>query len=435
MTAMHDASSLSLHSPDWVLREYEQTPPLDADALPATARRVIANEINHDAERLRMKWLPDGRVQLCATQHVGIVALPDGPTLEIRPKAPGANLLEMLQYAHGVRAKTIDEEAAITPGERFITAIATLYEAELADVLQRGLLREYRERTGTEQHVRGRLEVQRQLQRQGPQPTQFECRYDELTTDIVLNQAILYATTVLLRLVDDRRIGAALQRHQQTLRRTVELRPVRPIELEDVELSRLANYYTNLYRLTQLILRSVYADELHVGERATYSILVDMNKIFEAVVERAVTEALTGDELTVRGQVSARNLVWGGAREISIRPDIIVEDGQGVILIGDAKWKLDSTESPEPSNEDLYQLVSYQVAHDAPGVLFYPAQEQRLASQYSSNLDQDIILVEIPIRSILGQEYRQSVVQTIRNTLRPCLGRTSRGKSSDSSGR
>src|SRR5699024_11197198 len=110
--------------------------------------------------------------------------------------------------------------------------IATLYEAELADVLQRGLLREYREQTGTEQHVRGRLEVHRQLQRQGPQPTQFECRYDELTTDIVLNQAILYATTVLLRLVDDRPIGAALQRHQQTLRRTVEFRPIRPIELE-----------------------------------------------------------------------------------------------------------------------------------------------------------------------------------------------------------
>src|SRR5699024_7928509 len=117
---------------------------------------------------------------------------------------------------------------------------------------------------------------------------------------------------------------------------------------------------------------------------ATYSILVDMNDIFEAVVERAVTEALAEDELTVRGQVSTRNLVWGGSREIRIRPDIIVEDRDEVILIGDAKWKLDSAESPEPSNGDLYQLLSYQVAYDAPGVLFYPGQEQRLASQYSS---------------------------------------------------
>lgn len=89
-----------------------------------------------------------------------------------------------------MRADTFDEEVTITPGERFITAIATLYEAEFRGVIQRGLSQEYREQTGVEDHVRGRLDVQQQLQKQGPQPTKFEYSYDELTRDTVLNQAI-----------------------------------------------------------------------------------------------------------------------------------------------------------------------------------------------------------------------------------------------------
>lgn len=404
-------------TPDWILKEYQATDPLDTDTLPEVARRVLANEINEDTERLKMEWLPDGRVKLRATQHVGIVTLPGGLTVEVRPKVPDTNLIEMLQYAQGVRPETITEETAITEGQTFIQALATLYEAELSDVLQWGLIKEYREQAGSEEHIRGRLNVQRQLQRHGPQPTQFECTYDELTQDIVLNQAILYATAVLLRLVDDGRVSAALQRHREVLQRTVELRTVRPVELESVELSRLSRHYEDLFRLTKLIVNGVYAEDLRTGDRTSFSLFVNMNDIFERVVERAVAETVASQDRTVERQAKSQNLVWGGNRQITIKPDILVRRGDDVLFVGDAKWKLDTPDDPEPSNSDIYQLQSYQLAHDAPGILFYPAQHQRVASEFESRLEYPLVLVEVPTTSQNGQSYSTTVKQSITHNL------------------
>lgn len=417
MSSSSTSVRLTSDDTETVLREYEATDPLDEEALPEAARRVIANEINDDDERLKMEWLPDGRVQLRATQYVGLVSLPGGLTIEVRPKVARTNLLEMLQYSQGVHAETIAEETAFVEGREFIRAMATLYEAELRDVIRRGLVQEYRQRSATERHVRGRLDVQRQLQRQGPQPLQFECTYDELTRDTVLNQAILYATTILLQLVGNGRVGSALQRHRQVLQREIELRPVRAVELDHIELSRLANHYEDLFRLTKLILRGAYAEELRSGARSSFSLLVDMNEIFEGVVEHAVQEAVKGTDLTARSQATSSDLVWGGSRDIRIRPDIVVEDDENTLFVGDAKWKLDTSDSPEPSNSDIYQLLSYQVAHDAPGVLFYPAQNNHVASEYVSKLNHPLTLVEIPVAPAPGENYNQTVLKTVKNLI------------------
>ena len=175
----------------------------------------------------------------------------------------------------------------------------------------------------TVSYLRGRVNVQRQLQRHGPMPTEFDCRYDELTADTIVNRAVLYATTLLMRFVRDRSLSQALKRHQHRLRRQMTLEAVRPIDLEGIELTRLSTHYTDLLRLTKLILRSVYIDELQAGPRASFALLVDMNRIFESVVERAMG-ALVAERpgWTSHTQASAQKLVTGGKRSITIRPDV-----------------------------------------------------------------------------------------------------------------
>ncbi|WP_225333345.1 McrC family protein [Halomicrobium urmianum] len=417
MTVTHDTVQSAESSADWVLREYQETDPLTEDELTPRDRNVIANEINDDSDRISMVWLPDGRVKLRATQYVGILTLPSGLTIEVKPKVPETSLLEMLQYSQGIQADTIAEETSITAGREFIRALATLFETELSDVLQRGLVKEYRERSDTEEHIRGRLDVHRQLQRQGPQPTQFECTYDELTTDTVLNQSLLYATTVLLRLLEDGRVSAALQRHQQILQRQVTFRPVRTAELEYIELSRLANHYEDIFRLMKLILQGVYVENLQTGESPSFSLLVNMNDIFEGVIERVFEDLFAGSSMRVQGQYSSTDLVEEGYRPIRIRPDIVVKDGTDVVFVGDAKWKEDESNDREPSNDDIYQLISYQVAHDVPGALFYPSQEADIGSTYSSSLDHQLYLVEIPTTSTVGERYPETVMRSLRESL------------------
>jgi 5-methylcytosine-specific restriction enzyme subunit McrC len=386
---------------DTVLREYEATEPLDEESLPRRAREVIEQEINADETRLGLEYQADGRARIRATQHVGIVTLPDGPAIEIRPKVPQTDLLGLLQYARGIQARTIEETTQITAGRTFIDALATLFEAELESVLTRGLHKDYRRVSESESHLRGRLNVQQQLQRQGPKPTEFECTYNELTVDTIVNRAVLYATTLLQQFVRDRGLNKTLQRHQQRLRRRVELVPVRPVQLERVELNRLTAYYEDLFRLTKLVIQSIFVDDLRAADRSSFALLVNMNSVFEAVVERAVTEVFADRRgWTVAGQASSQKLVSDGPRSITIRPDILVSDSElGDRLVGDAKWKLDDPESRsrEPSTSDIYQLVAYQVAHETPGVLFYPEQGGRLESVYDVHQLEPLTLVEIPV--------------------------------------
>jgi 5-methylcytosine-specific restriction enzyme subunit McrC len=203
------------------------------------------------------------------------------------------------------------------------------------------------------------------------------------------------------------------------MRRQVELTPVRPIELKSIELTRLTGYYEDLVRLTELVLRSVHLDELRSADRDSYALLVDMNRIFEAVVERAMVELANERGWNAKTQATSSRLVSGGRRQIQIRPDILINDGERARLVGDAKWKKDDPKekSREPSSEDIYQLVSYQVAHDIPGVLFYPEQEQTLRSTYQVRGLDSLFVVEVPVMAHDDQHIIETIEETVEAQL------------------
>jgi 5-methylcytosine-specific restriction endonuclease McrBC regulatory subunit McrC len=146
-----------------------------------------------------------------------------------------------------------------------------------------------------------------------------------------------------------------------------------------------------------------------------------MNSVFEGVVEQAVKDVVGGvHDWTVTEQASARKLVSGGPRPITIRPDILVTDADGTDrIVGDAKWKRDdpSGRGREPSTSDVYQLVAYQLAHETPGVLFYPAQDGRIESTYDVHRLAPLVLVEVPVRGTEDTGLRDRIRQRVRDRL------------------
>ncbi|MFB6361139.1 MAG: restriction endonuclease, partial [Halobacteriales archaeon] len=198
---------------------------------------------------------------------------------------------------------------------------------------------------------------------------------------------------------------------------------IQAVDLDRIELNRLVSHYTDLLRLTKLVLRSIYVQELRSGSRSSYALLVSMNSIFEKAVERGAKEAVSDwSGWTVDGQASSLGLVTGGKRRFTIRPDVVIrnEDGRPIV-VGDAKWKLHEPESnsPEPSNEDLYQLIAYELAHDVPGLLFYPEQEGRISSKYHIQRLHELHTVEIPLRSPAknSESYPKRIKQKIGSAI------------------
>lgn len=411
---------------DLVLAEYEESDPIP---LSERADRALRSEINggddRDGDRIGIRYTRDGDAVLKAKQYVGVVSLPDGPTIEIRPKAAGTNLLYLLRYAHGVDTVTTEHPTRLREGTTFVDALAAIYESELSNVIDKGLSSGYRQRQSTERHLRGQLDIQRQIQRQGPKPTAFECTYDELTQDTIVNQAILYATSLLIGLTRDESISEALFQHCQLLRRRVTLRPVSPVELDQVQLNRLNDYYADLLRLTALVLRNINISEFEIGSRASFGLLVNMNTVFERAVERACN-TITAERQgwTSLPQDKSQNLIHGGKHAITLKPDVTIQDADGrVRAILDAKWKTDS-----PTNPDFYQMAAYQLAHESSGFLIYPEQDGMIASQCQVADQQQLSLVELPTASQYDtfQEFKDALHGSLSQNIEAITPRSGR---------
>ncbi|WP_435101226.1 McrC family protein [Halarchaeum sp. P4] len=359
--------------------------------LTAADRALLESEVNSDKTRLHVHYDEDGQAYFEARQFVGLIALPDGPTIQITPKAAGGNLLHLLRYSQGVDSQPIEETASLKSSGSFVDALAALLTRELTALRRRGLHKEYRRQQEAREHLRGRLHVHRQLQRQEPVATRFESDYDALTTDTIANQAILYATTRLAQLVTDPDLQADLEWHQSWLQQQITLTEIQPGDVERVELSRLNDDYADILQLIKPVLEGRFVENLTVGTQAAFSLLVNMNTVFEQVVERAVTDlAAEHTNWSAAGQVRTTNLIHG-TPQVRMYPDFLITQDDTPLIVGDAKWKTGS-----PKNADIYQLVAYTLAHDTPGLLVYPAQNGSVTTTYEVDNQYPLHLIELP---------------------------------------
>ncbi len=352
-----------------IIKEHQTTDPL---TLSDRDIHMIRTKVNDGRARLGVKFTHDQSVKIDTSSYVGIVALPDGPTIEIRPKLDQINLLYLLRYATGVTSETFEETTNITQGPNFVEVLGTLFDSELQQLLWKGIRSGYHQKSSEEQYLRGTLDVTKQLRNgQTTAATSFHCSFDEHTPDIVLNQAVLYSATVLANMVTDQQLSRRLNRKVKQLRKQVTLRQVSVGELQQVEVSRLTSRYDDIIRLAEMVLTSSYIEDHTIGTNPTFSLLVNMNTVFERLIEQAfkhVTTSYQGYVSQSRRQIG--DLFDSAEHNVSVKPDITVESRDDrVICVADAKWK-----TGNPANSDFYQLAAYQQVAECPGVLVYPEQ-------------------------------------------------------------
>jgi len=364
------------------LSEYDESDPID---LSDDDIEMVESQV----DGLRVEYRRGKQVVLHTDHRVGVVALPDGPTIEIQPKIGEPNLVTLLRYANGTEPTHLSRETELESGTNFVDTVAALFLEELEVVLSQGLRREYVDVEGREEYLRGRLNVRRQLAG-GPGKTDFECDYDEFTYDTTLNQTILCVANALSSLVDSTEISGELREYESRLRRRVTLREVSIEEAEQIELTRLTDYYEKVLALSRFVLKHIYIEDIVAGKGASYSLLIGMNDVFEQVVERTARETLDErDSWSVEGQARTDNLLRGSP-SIRMRPDFVIKRHGEPVLVGDAKWKTGV------KNNDVYQVVAYQTAYDAPCVLVYPDNDGAVENDYSVKNGHSLAMLELP---------------------------------------
>lgn len=340
-----------------------------------------------------------GAKSIRAQQVVGVIAA-DGCTLEILPKIDGLgdgqsslsqaairkNLVNML-------AVVLDLEIAsgrITElgwqNENLLEVLIRLFCDKLFDAVHRGMPRRYIPYEADLPMLRGRLDVMRQFSTLAASPQRLASRFDDLSPDIALNQIMKAAVAKLLR----------LSRSSENLRKLRELNlafadisdvPIPALSWETVVLDRTNSRWRELLALARLLLGRRFQTTT-TGDGQGFSLLFEMNTLFEEYVGRTLRRALAGTELTVHLQGGRRYCLAEldedefatGRERFMTKPDIIIRRLGEPVMIIDTKWKRLAPFIDDPkqgvSQGDVYQMMAYGRLYNCPTLmLLYPHHE------------------------------------------------------------
>jgi len=341
--------------------------------------------------------LEHGRKALRARGVVGVVAA-EGGALEILPKIESrkdtpANqtgnirrrLVHMLAAALDIRVDAGQFTALDWQRDTLLELLIRLFSDKLVDAVRKGMPRRYVTHEDDLTTLRGRLNVTRQFTVFAANPSRLACRHDALSPDIALNQIMKAAVTRLGRIA----------RSSENQRRLRELAfayaeiadvPVSALRWHDLVLDRTNARWHELLSMARLLLGERF-QTTSVGGGKGFSLLFEMNTLFEEYVARMIRRMLVGSELSVvsqGGRMYCLKTVDGGL--FQTRPDILVKRGTQVVQIIDTKWKRIAARIDDKkqgvSQADVYQMMAYGRLYECSRLtLLYPHHAGLLCSE------------------------------------------------------
>ncbi len=335
-------------------------------ALEALQRRMRRDVFAIERRRITAQ-------QFVGTLQVGRYTVEILPKTDSTPEDSRVRLTRMLAIAGLVPAVEPGLPARAASAPTLLDAILLVYVERLACEWRRGRLAGYRREYRNRVALKGKLDVSRQVRRNMLHPERFFTGADEFLCDVPLSRLLKAAARVC--------------REQATLHRT-RMRATEVLEeldeVSDVTLTKEARdriavdrrhaRFAPLVALAKLILDGRSPER--AGERATYSLLFDMNVVFERFIGNLLRARVCPPRYRARLQHTGRWLVYrGGKPRFALRPDIgIFHEGELVCLI-DTKWKLlgDLPAYARVDQSDMYQMYAYAREYQAPAVvLLYP---------------------------------------------------------------
>lgn len=304
-------------------------------------------------------------------QYVGILQAGD-LTIEVLPKADRQRLPErrtwqrlLIDLLHTCRLLPLHRlpvSGQQVQQHTLLDLYIDIFLEEVGALLRQGLSRSYRRQQGREQVLKGRLLLVRQLREQG-RPTQFHIEQTTYDYEHLFNSLLWQALKMLAALP----LPAARRQRVQQLQGRFPAHLSAPDLLpnwERLRFNRRTERYRPALRIAWLLLQQ-YHPNLRAGQFPAFSLLFDMNLLFEEFICRQLRQGLP-EGVSLRRQL--QQPFWNRRQ---IRPDLLLTDGRRRIIL-DTKWKI--LTRPQPSIDDLRQLFIYQQYFRAQeGILLYPS--------------------------------------------------------------
>jgi 5-methylcytosine-specific restriction enzyme subunit McrC len=287
---------------------------------------------------------------------------------------PVSNLFYMLAVAWGLESPFREEEVNVDRIEELLEFVVAHFADLVERRIGRGLYRTYVEQEANLATVRGRIAVAEDLRHNFVLRHRTFCRYTEFTWDVPENQVVRQVVHLVSGWVGLPALRLRLRRLDAQL---AEVTPTTlpATAIDSFTYHRLNDDYQPIHQLCRLFLEGASLAE-DAGPFTFRAFLIDMNRLFEAFVTQVLRERAPRTS-AVRAQES---LNLGHDKKVPMRPDLVIDIGRQVALVGDCMYK--RLEPDEFRNHDVYQLLAYCTATGVQhGLLIYPVHELAIRDQ------------------------------------------------------
>lgn len=340
------------------------------------------------AQWLRLSQRRGHRV-VQVTSFVGVIRAPDGYQIEVLPKVGKAIgggavearqlLIEMLSCLQGFRHVQTDSAKLSATHMPLLEVFIAEFLRTVGHIVKRGLRSSYSCKQDNLFALRGKLMMASHLRQNLYRADRFFTEHDEFSIDRPENRLLHTALRRVLML-------SAAQTHQQLARELdfvfadipVSVQP--RIDFQLVRLDRGMGYYSDALAWAKLILEEQSPITGSGGHNAP-SLLFPMEAVFEAFVAKHLAKQLVRP-LVLKAQARSHHLVRHQEQNwFCLKPDFLIQDANGDLLVLDTKWKLldglkaNGTSKYGLAQGDFYQLQAYGQSYlNGTGdvVLIYP---------------------------------------------------------------
>ena len=363
--------------------------------------------------------------------YVGVIRVGD-LTIEVLPKADKADgnkkywrsrLFDMLRVVHDLPLHSPSTSHLRTRPYDVLHLYLRLLLETCEHLHRRGLHRAYHAERANATALSGRLLFAEQLRHNLVHKERFFVARDRFDFDTPLNRILGQALRVAAQLNGMRSLQT---RFQQLCESWPELPSIPATEafFDRLRFPRGTEAYRPAIAIARLILLR-HAPTTQ-GGRDLPALLFDMNRLWEAFLERTLRRELP--EYTVNGQSSTAYFYTEGHSPVTLRPDITIREDYGeegtIEAILDAKWKVPA--NARPSAGDLQQMYTYahflearQVALIYPGNLARPQVQGRFGRQQEAATDKKcgVFLVPLPQKKAPCSDWMEEIGRVVREQL------------------
>ena len=290
-------------------------------------------------------------------QFVGIIQV-DDLTIEILPKIDRNKddvlwrgvLLQMLQATNRLKVQTAGAAHVTRQNLNLLEIYFELFLNEVEYLIRTGLVKKYSKYTANVKALKGKLDFAGNIRHNLVHKERFYTKHQVYNTNHEIHQILNEALKVVGQFTNGTRLSDLYRRVSISFP-AVDSKNITEKNLTNTTLDRKSQGYVKALEIARLILLN-YSPDIKSGQEKMLSLLFDMNVLWEEYILSMLKKSTKNSEVKVNGQTSKK--FWGQSR--TIRPDILIEKGDEVIII-DTKWK--KPQNRKPSIEDLRQMYAY----------------------------------------------------------------------------